>query len=158
MRNRSRKNPKNEVVRFPGHDATLQDVWESKIQEIYEFTSSLFQYSKELPGFCDIFFEDFSLAINDRVLYIYAVTHNDLIIDDESFITFRDIQMCRRWIYQVMNKEFVDRVFYFHKIFKDLKLTPNEKALVIPIILTTPAGIFNLEDFKNSYQELISCN
>jgi hypothetical protein len=98
-------------------------------------------FGKHLPGLNELNAADFSLIIEKKIFDYFMISNSILFIDGESYMYItEDVVYTRYWQNMLRTKEVVDPLFEFMAVFNPLNLTKKEKALLIALIFTMPAG------------------
>lgn len=126
------------TTKFPGWDIPLDAMSEIITKAFTNFRRSFSEYMKELSGFDSINEEDYNFVQNKVHSLIFIIKHSDLYIEDQLYHVESGIQITTEWIIRLLSKEKAEMVFKFHRDFNNLKLFPNEIAVLIPTILSFP--------------------
>jgi hypothetical protein len=126
---------------YSGHDASIEHVWNSLVESIPAFVRLVISFAKEVPGLNEVSSHDFAIIINNKLFDFYIITHSMLFINGESYMLLHNgIQYTRSWMNQIAGQEKVNCIFSFTEQFNEIKITIREKALLLPLILTTPSN------------------
>jgi hypothetical protein len=120
-------------TKFPGSDASLQDIWSAFLNDTREDLRHILMYTKNLPGLSALSKSDFNDLLKDNVFTIYVLTSPYLFLNNELFYFMdNDIQLTRKWFEKIIGVEACDLMFALAERLNELKATDTELSLMIP--------------------------
>ena len=131
---------KKNTTDFQREDITKEIALDCFMNYMKNYGPILVSYVKSMPGFNNININDLSTVIKENLPVVNAFRITDLYINDECYLIVNNVQLSKKWTLQFFGPTMCESIFKFHKNLNELRLSNYEKALLIPIIITSTGG------------------
>ena len=133
----------NKITLYDGHNASKDNVINACKGMLAKHTKDYINLIQNIPGLMDcIDLNDLVILAEDNLLVIFGLKSTHLFIENEFYLFNEGVQISKKWMDYLLSHEMSNKVFEFHERFNSLRLTDNEVALLIPILITSPCKKF----------------
>lgn len=119
-------------------NGTSDTIWNGLIESLPEYVQSTFYFCKEMPGINELPHHEFSTVINNKLFELFHTVHSRFFFDDECYLILKNkAHYSKFWMTKVKGKKKTDSTFELSEMLNKVGMTGKERALLIPLMLTT---------------------
>jgi hypothetical protein len=117
---------------------TKEEFMEPFLEFLASAVKQCVSFSTKLPGFNKICVKDYSIIFKEYFYMMVLIRYNKLYHNGEQYIILKNnIQFNKYWLKILFGENGSNYIFRVHEKLKNLNLTPQEKSLIFPFMLTS---------------------
>jgi hypothetical protein len=131
--------------------SSLKEVWDFLIRDIKNDMPNLLAYVKSLPGFSNLSNKDLNKILTLNLFSIYVFSWGKCFIRGECFyLLMNKFQFTKYWMNLCLGTDATQLIFDLALKFEILKISTNELALLVPLVLIETGLALNQQAIAQS--------